>query len=733
MKKIVFLSSLFLFAVCEFTLAQKAVHNKASVSYVNEFKNSNHPQIGYWFFSTDMLENDRYIPFLDSIVINTKFDFIFLTAREKMNFYEFKKLTPVFKKLVCYAHSKNIKIGLQLWENRSIPPIELTERFISDGEVLLDSNGSGSFTGSVKYVRDLSNVTKSELFKVYAFEKTEEGFYNKKTLVDVTQHCIAVSPQKDSVLVNLNLGKIYKGYTAFIMLQHYTKALCHYTKEASDRLVVAMKAYADIPFDGIALDEYSRIHILQPGKMEEQKEVFRERVYSLPFSEKFKTETGTSLEQALLDMRYAPTGHPEIRAVAINRYMDVMRKSSLGVENIMYEKAKEIYGSKTFIGTHNTFHNSLINDEIWATGCTWWSIKRDYGHTDEYSFLPTQMGIAMANKRNVLYNMFYTKDIKKFTEKALTDLRYGIRTHYHAFNDKHGFGVSLEKPEAYKNINPVETGARLLNQFNPALPEIKVLVIFGMEALSNWYPNVKNRGTYDINDKLEIEEKAVALWNAGYANALIPTDLIIENKLSIDANGKPVMNGHKFDAVVFLYPEYSKEPVLQFLEKYLAKGGKLMIEGSANLDFNGNNISSRMRAITNKATINHFSIDEIAKLGISKNTLADGCKSSDGSYVFTNLKSLQSDEFATSSINISGDKYIITYKGLAAIKADKKDGLEKFTAESFKQLSKNGQIILEIDKPANIYMIKNGVNNIITIEDPTKKIIVNKLFSIPHN
>jgi hypothetical protein len=717
-----------LILLCFYNISSQAQKKEIEINYIDEFKNTNHPQIGYWFFSGNMLVKDRYLTFLDSIATHTKFDFIFLTAREDVNFYDFEKMRPIFKKLVDYAHSKKIKIGLQLWESRVQPAEELTDRFISEGEITLDENGKGEFGRTEKGIRDPAGILKSDLFSVWVFKKTGDGFYDKASLQEVTAQCSSKSPRKDSVSVAIDLGKNHKGYTAFVMLQHYTKALSHYTDEAANRLIAAMQAYRAIPFDGVALDEYSIVHILQSGNLTKANTVFRERIYSLPLAKKYKEATGVALERALLDMRYTPDKHPEITSSAINHYMELIRQSSVQIEAKMYDAAKEIFGDKTFIGCHNTFHNSLINDELWATGCTWWSIKRDYGHTDELTPTPTQMGIAMAYPQNVLYNMYYTKSIGNFTTKALTDLRYGIRTHYHAFNDRKPWGISLEKPEAIKNITPVENAARLLNRFNPALPEAKLLVVFGMEALCNWYPNKADRGMYDINDKIKIEEKAMALWETGYINALVPTDLIAEKKLTIGANGKPILNGHQFDAVVFLNPQYAKEPVLQFLESYTKQGGKLMIEGTATVDFNGNNIADRFASIADKATVKQFSIEEITKLGITKNKLPNGCKSEDGSYIFTDIESLRKDTDANFSVTIGDDTYSGTYQGLLAIDADKK-GIKKLAATALKQLSKNGTVIFELDKPTDVFIETIDKKRSVTLVDKTKKIktVINKL------
>jgi hypothetical protein len=99
-------------------------------------------------------------------------------------------------------------------------------------------------------------------------------------------------------------------------------------------------------------------------------------------------------------------------------------------------------------------------------------------------------------------------------KKALGDLRYGVRTHYHAMHDMRENRSDLLDPVAIAGINKVESCARMLNKFNPLLPKINLLVIFGMEALQNWYPNEADRGVYDINDKMDIEAKSLEICNA---------------------------------------------------------------------------------------------------------------------------------------------------------------------------------------------------------------------------
>jgi len=697
--------------------------DKTGVEYISAFKNSNHPQVAYWFLTPEILMNDKYLKDFDEMITHTLFDFIFLDARNGCSFDNIEIMHPVMEKIVALAHKNHIKIGYRAGVGRlNSLPEEATERFIAEGETTLDHSGEGKCSMNSKLVRSHSSFKKS-VFRVFVFKKTAEGFYDAASCKEIKDYDFSV--RDEEVTISINAGKELSGYTAYVMTEFYYKTISNHSPEAVKGVIRVINTFSDIPFDGVMLDEYSNARIVPPWKMKFSLSNFRMRSYSLPMAKELEVRIGEPAGTTLFNMRYAPEGKPEIRIRAINKYMDLMREGSMNVENAMYKRAKEVYGENCFIAAHNTFHNTLVCDEIWATGIKWWSIPREYGFSDEKTPLPTQMGIAMSYPENAMYNMYYDSNISQFTTKTLTDLRYGIRTFYHAFNDKQ-WGIGLERPEAYTAIKPVENCARLLNRFNPSLPEIKLLVIFGNEALQNWYPDKSDRGSYDINDKLRIEEKAVKIWKAGYRNALVPTDLISNGKLKLNENCKPVLCGHQFDAVLFLNPQYSKEPVLKFLEDYVAKGGKLMIEGAATHNFDGVKIPERLESIYSKATVQGFSIKAISKLGIEKNAIASGCRNEDGSYVFTDIQSLRKDKTASFSIRVNKDIYSAEYRGLAAISINGKNELKKFACSGFKELRKNGIVIFSLQSPSDVLLEKQGENIQIAIKGQNK-IIVNEL------
>ncbi len=719
MKKITALL-LLLFAAITISVAQTP-----RIRYVDVFENTNHPQVAYWFFAANMMAEKAWMGKIDSFARYSKYTLIFLTERNGCNFYDVTTMHPLFAKLVKYAHGKGLQIGLQIWKRDFDTRIENTERLIQDGEVTLDAAGSASYRVVAKGSRDMKSILRSELFKIYAFRKTGDGFYDPASLKDITSFAKS-DTTKETVSVSINAGSQLKGYTAFIMTQHYYNSCSNYSEQVKDMLLGTFKAYADIPFDAIGIDEYKSLRIVQQKVLESAKDVFRERLYSIGMGKKISAQSGKEPARFLLDMRYAPEGRPEIRMKAINQYMQLVRFATLPVEAAMYDLGKKMYGKNTFIGLHNTFHNNLDKDEVWQTGVTWWSIKRDYGHTDEETATPIQVGIGMSYPKNAMYNMYYGKDLTRIWTKALTDLRYGIRTHYHAANDVQGWGVSIDDPAALTKINKVENAARLLNHFNPPFPQIRLLVVYGMEAMYNWYPDLSRRGMYDINDKLEMEKKSVALWQKGYLNASVPTDLIEDGRLHLNAAGKPELNGYTFDAVILLNPQYAKPATTRFFQAYVQKGGRLLLEGNATHDFMGKDITATWKQIAGKATVIGYSLENVARLGIPPNKLEDGVMNEEGSFTFTNTASLESDQPAVFRFEYKGNLYTGQYKGLAAVKLDANGNLQKLAATGFSYLQKNGKEIFQLTKEADVFVQKGKEGPAVVIADPGRSITVKK-------
>jgi hypothetical protein len=181
-----------------FTLTQcTSFAQEVKVKYIPSFDNINHPSVAYWFFAANMMSEDRYKSKIDSFARFSKYSLIFLTARDGVDFYDFKTMHPVFQKLVAYAHQKGLKIGLQIWKNDANTKIENTDRLIQEGELVLDENGKAEYKTEAKHARDMENLIKSELYKIYAFKKTADGIYDASSLKEISNLATATNTKTE--------------------------------------------------------------------------------------------------------------------------------------------------------------------------------------------------------------------------------------------------------------------------------------------------------------------------------------------------------------------------------------------------------------------------------------------------------------------------------------------------------------------------------------------------------
>ena len=698
-----------------------ATVQEMEVIYTSELANTRHPLVGYWFITPETLEGDVYLKQLEEYARTTPYTLIFLTARNGVDFYDVETMHPVFERLVAKADSLNIGIGLQVWHARNYTE-ENCSRTIVETETRLNANGTAVCSNKPHHVRTVKPF-KQELLRAYAFQKCGTDTYKPGSLHEITRCCVQKG-DVDRFQIEINAGEELAGYDVYVMSEIYYEWPTLFADYTLDSYYRVLKAYSDIPFKGIGFDEFGYMAV-QPGFMMKDDETFRIRHYSLAMKEQYRHQYNRNLDEDLFQMRYSPEGNDTEKIKAKNFYMDVMRHGPLRAERALARFAKKLYGTDVFLGLHNTFHNAFDEDEIWSTGINWWTLPRDYGHSDENIATAIQMGIGMANTQNVMYNMYYHRNLDIFASKALTDLQYGIRTHYHAINDKGAWGVSLESSEVAPTIWKVERMAKLLNHFNATYADCRILVIAGMEALANWYPDYGKRGRYDINNTLQFQEKVQEMWKAGYLNALVPTDLIENDVLTLNHEYKPMMNGHVFEAVVLLNPQYIKPKTADFIRRYVNAGGKLLLEGEAQNDFYANDLSEWQKEVAGKAVATRFSLENVAKLGILPNGYVEGNRCADGAVVVTDYLSLKNDSRTEFSIRVGNHVDTGKYQGMVALDIDETGTIKRLACGAFDELFRDGKSILKIKSPADIVLVtdKQGLKMTVVGSEKKNKLI----------
>ncbi len=676
-----------------------------------QVRNARHPQILYWFWQPRILENQNYLQGVRDIAARSPFDLIFLTARDGLSFFDTPRMAPVLRETVDLAHQLGLKIGLQLWpkSNETPTPLPVTEKevqgLVVEQTLTLDDNGCAAFKAHSRNARNNPPLSSSVL-AAFAYRKASDGGYVTESLQQLAPSQIRwEAPDATTVIGTIDAGHALAGHFVYLMTLHLHHYLDPWGKAASDSFTRLLEAYSDIPLDGCALDEYSYMRIKVRPEPIDGVPAWRERFYSPAFAQAFSQRTGRDLLRTFFEMRHTSSGDASTRIKATNLYFDVQRHGPLVVENAFYQFAKKLFGESTFIGVHNTFHNQLTNDEIWATGCNWWDLPREYGQTDEDICMPVRLGVAASHPQPIHYDMYYARNVDDFCAKAIRDARYGGRIHYHAYDDGTRWGLDLRDEHFLANIRPIEEKIRLLNHFNGPLPRLSLLLVFGYEALTNWWPDSASRNAHDLNGSLNIMEKAQAVWEAGFPCALVPSHAIEDGRLVVDDHGRAVYCGHSFDALMYLNPQYAKTCVWDFLERLVEQGGRLMLEGDATHDFSGRDVAGRYRQLKGRAAFTGFDLNLLDQLGGRRNDLSDGCRLEDGSVVLTDLPSIRSGIPKPFCVTLGRHQFSGAYIGVMALLTDGSGEVRKFVCGGFTQLLRNGQVIQHSDHPVDwIYL-----------------------------
>jgi len=631
-----------------------------------------------WQFNAQSLSRRQYLKDIDFIRANTWVDSLWIAPLDGVNPEDADQFHDAFKELVDYAKTKGMKTllrqkpGLKGFFNASVDGGDAgtyvldnpqdAQGIAYESEVVADAQGFARVTETAKWARNKIRPLRNELLAVWSFEKTADGFYRPDSLVDVTAKARIVARTSASQSIEIDEGTAYAGRTFYVLTAQYFNAADLFGDAAFRMQRQVMDGVKDVPLAGYYQDEFGYLLLNVNGISAGKAPPWRGRFYSAAQADWWRAERNTDLKRLLFDMRYAPMGDPSVRIRAINSYMDVMRRKPAEVERAVVAHQKKLWGDDVLLACHTTFHNSLGADEVWHTGCNWWEIPRDYGFVDECIDHPTRMGVLYGAKKPFVLHMYYSKKADDYYRAIVGMLPFNNRIVHHAYNDGvWGKGYQADDLPFLANIRKLDVAAKMLEDFQAkALPRMDVLVVFGMGAQMNWYPDAKARTVWDINGTLGIQEKASAIWNAGYRCALIPDTMVEEGKLQIQ-NGTFVFNGHAFKRCLFLYPQYAKKPTWRFLDAATDAHLPLAVVGRADMDFDAEPVSFRG---TRHDT---FSLDILVKLGCPMSAIPGGAVTAEGGF------SLVSDAMLTGKptefdFTLDGVRYTGRHTGVLAFR-----------------------------------------------------------------
>ena len=633
----------------------------------------------FWFFDKDCVQSDRWRGDIRDLKRDSEVDLLIVSGHDGVQFEYPDVYHGLLSEIVTYAHSLGIGTALHLNPSPGffnantfggpVPEVDQSEIFhipdpaaasaiVSDYETILDRDGKAFITHSAKWARPKLSPLYCRILRAYAFMKDSDGFYRPGSLIDVTSRVKVVDNRTKSLAAEADCGTECAGMTLFIMVAQYYNYTQVFGDSQAEIFCRVMDGYADIPLDGIALDEFGYLYLDCRG----DQPPFRGRLYSRGMKKHFAERLDTDIDRLLFDMRYAPSDDDSVRIRAINIYFRELRKPPAENERLVYEHAKKLFGDDIYFGTHATFHNELDNDEIWHTGCCWWDIPTTCGHTDENISMPVRMGVMLSRGKPFLLDMFYSKDASAHYRHIAEGAPFGCFELHHALND-HLWGQDFTGSDFLAKIRRFDRAVSVVRNFVDDYPRLDLAVIFGSSAQMNWYPDEDARNYWDINGGPGIRQICDEIWSAGYRCALIPDYTISDGRMTLE-NGRLCFGGYRFGQVLYLYPEYADRGVCEFLERARTDGVAIEAVGKADRYFDGGKMTL---GIPRKDS---FDISLVDRLGCGRSGIPDGCVLRDGSFSMVTTGGISDGEEMTFDFVSDGRRFSGVCTGVLAYRDD---------------------------------------------------------------
>jgi hypothetical protein len=619
-----------------FTALFFSVSVMAQVTSENPLLSRRVPHPLYIFWTRDELVNDKYLRNLDKIRAESPFDEVIISFRPYDDSALGVTTDEVFQH-VKRAAEYAAKLGIRLSIHLAHSGVETTFGKIASDEraqiafekfTTLDADGNAEFSSNANDIKGYLPATlagKANLLRVFAYELENEDHFKSNSLVDITNQTTAVQTSRNSLKVSISGGKKLAGKKIYALISHEYIIPDMFSDHWQKHFDQTLAKYASIGIKGADLDEFSYIPT-RPTVNADGASVWHERFYSPRMAKNYEAQTKRDLVKDLFLMRVAPFGDDAARITATNQYFEILRKRIVEVDKSFYDSVKKHLGADAFVSTHPTWRAGS-SYEFWADYWYWWDAHRDFGQTDEGENPAISWNLARKGTQPFWIDMFYEKNAAAYSKAAINAARFGGRIDYHAVNDKL-WGYDLGSNDFYAKIAPLEDKIKLLDYVQRALPDARILLIFGYPAYTNSaYPN-QGRDSWGIPRSF-LNQYGDLIWRRGYLADIVPSYEIDDGDLKIDENGRANYQGQTYDSVIFDQPQGSKISTLEFLEKLDTTKQKLTILGDCNLDFAGLDISKRFAQIKAKPL---YPNDLYAILNNSPhNEIENGTRLSDGS------------------------------------------------------------------------------------------------------
>jgi hypothetical protein len=568
--------------------------------------------------------------------------------------------------------------------------------FVGMVELTLDADGRGETVVSEEEVHRFGRKRKvrpETIAAAWAFTPAGEHDFKPESLAVIDNFVTCEADASGGTRLRVAAGPENAGKRALVFSRftHVTPDL--FSPNLRTYVEKMFAPVADLPLFGTAVDEWGISFIFH---FDAQGLFFRELAYSDYMDRAYEGSYGRRLRDDLLLLRYGPRGE---RVRVINQYLANLRAGMAANERFSYDLSKRFFGEGSFVGTHPSWSADSL--ETFQNGLAWWEVKRDFGQTDETVIVPIRLALAHKAGGAVWYNMYYSMDLSTvagFFKETWENARWGGRTHNLGYECPNEQVCEYARPGNLEAIWEMESQITKLNQFQRSAPDSRVLVLFGMEAATNWVFTESAappfRGFFPYYRKAL--DTAQGIFDGGFLCDLVPTSELANGSVTF-VDGRPHYGTQTYDAVVLVGPEAMPATVHEQLER-IAKAVPLLIVGEATVLDSGKPAETVFEKVTALAAA-FLPLDatpgalagRLKALKIRGNRFPNGCVLQDGSLLFSAEGTMASGNPLVVDVVHQGHRIQFEGSDFLALKLAPDGKVERWAAGAKKTLTINNQ------------------------------------------
>lgn len=614
----------------------------------------NHPTIIYWKWDDTILEPLVMETKLQDIIQNTTFSMLYLSFHHMTISFTDARLQALVTR--CEAILRQNGRGMMLdidgraelegYLKKQPKGRAMTATFV---EHPLDENGTCRFRMKKLVRRHTGRKEEKEgpvrVAGCWVFQPQGATKYEPETLAPAT---CTWKDGEDETEFEIVSQKEHAGKTALTVLIYPFTIPDIFAKEFYEYYEELFQKAASFPLQGVSNDEWGFDLSL---KLDDQHNFWvNDFPYTDAFAQRYEEKTGIALDDAMLWFARRPVGQEGKSVAAIAAYTETLREGMKLGNDWFYETGKRFWGPDTFIGVHSTLWGDYTDSslDILHNGLDWWEVRRDYTQTDEFIAMPVRLALAHRWGSPVWYNMWYSGGSQQFDtylRESWRNARYGGRTHYLGYecpNENNVYDIKM--PTELKQLGQMEAQIGKLDAFVSGQPDSRVLIVFGMEAISDWLDNFGGpKIVRSIGKMRNVLQYATGLFSHCLCD-LVPSSEAVNGSLYVE-NGKARYGTQTYDAVILVEPQYLHPKALEFFQRYSQQGGRLMIVGECTMLSDGTE-SQQLQQVpaTRLQTLSVIeTVETLLQWEVPFHRTSQGCRFQDGTWVFT-AKGVQATE-----------------------------------------------------------------------------------------